>query len=72
MIAMPYISFYCSCGTSVYSVSTNVGGLVAKYVCPCGKRYECEHSLIASAVEEGDLAMPAESQPIRNHAEFLP
>ena len=53
--AIPYISFHCSCGKVVYSISTNAGGLTAAFVCPCGIRYACKESLIALEVDSPEM-----------------
>ena len=48
---LPYISFFCGCGTFVYSISTNILRCEWKLKCQnCGRRYECTDSIIAAEI----------------------
>jgi hypothetical protein len=65
---LPIISFFCGCGQSLYTLSTNVLAYNADLQCPaCGAEYQCRDSLIAVAVP----AIQVESLPthIQPHSE---
>jgi hypothetical protein len=46
----PTITFNCSCGKRLYTISTNILRISVQLHCSCGLKYECKDSLIALAL----------------------
>jgi hypothetical protein len=64
----PTITFNCSCGKSLYTISTNILGINVQLHCSCGLKYECKDSLVALALppkKDGPLTLGA-FQPTHN------
>lgn len=64
--APPYISFFCSCGKKLYSISTNLISYWGDIQCPkCKRKYISRNGLIASPViffEKGGKISVSKSQ----------